>query len=68
LSGPQVRGLMREYGASPRGWSLADGVVAAGIFFAAALLFFPAVVNSRHHAQLALPEPPAPAGDRAGAV
>ncbi len=42
-----------EYAASPRGWALADLVVVAGIFFAASLLFFPAIVNSRYHARLA---------------
>ncbi|MCA9188827.1 MAG: hypothetical protein R3E01_08940 [Pirellulaceae bacterium] len=34
------------------GWSMADIVVAAGIFFAAACLFFPAVANSRFQAQI----------------
>ena len=34
-------------------WTFADFVVAAGICFAAACLFFPALVNSRYNAQLA---------------
>jgi len=35
-----------------REWTLFDVVIAAGIFFAAALLFVPAVAQSRHQAQL----------------
>ena len=34
------------------GCSLADMFVAAGVFFAAALLFFPAIANSRYQARL----------------
>jgi hypothetical protein len=41
--------------AAPRGsWSLMDLVVAGGICMAAALLFFPAIANSRYQAQLAV--------------
>lgn len=41
-------------GWNPRqhGWDLIDVAVAAGIFFAAALLFFPAIANSRQQARL----------------
>jgi hypothetical protein len=42
-----------EFADNRAGWSLADLVVAAGIFIAAAMLFFPAIANSRYHAQLA---------------
>jgi hypothetical protein len=44
-----------EYGASEASsrWSLADFVVAAGIFIAAGMLFFPAIANSRYQAHLA---------------
>ncbi|HTN74924.1 MAG TPA: hypothetical protein VL096_06745 [Pirellulaceae bacterium] len=34
-------------------WTLADMVVAGGIFVAAGMLFFPAIANSRYQAQLA---------------
>ena len=36
-----------------QGWNLIDFVVAAGVSLAAAMLFFPAVSNSRYQAQLA---------------
>ena len=44
-----------EYGSSDAHsrWSLADFVVAAGIFLAAGMLFFPAIANSRYQAHLA---------------
>jgi hypothetical protein len=35
-------------------WSLADFIVAAGVFLAASMLFFPAISNSRNQAQLAM--------------
>lgn len=35
------------------GWSMADVVVAAGIFAAAALLFFPAIISSKYQSDLA---------------
>jgi hypothetical protein len=38
--------------ASPRPWSMADMLVAAGIFIAASLLFFPAVNQSRFAARV----------------
>ncbi len=34
-------------------WTLVDMTIAAGIFLAACLLFFPAINNSRYHAQIA---------------
>ncbi len=34
-------------------WTLVDLTIAAGIFLAACLLFFPAINNSRYHAQVA---------------
>ena len=34
-------------------WSFADMAIAAGIFLAAGMLFFPAIANSRYQAQLA---------------
>ena len=37
-----------------RRWTVADFVVAAGVCLAAACLFFPAIVNSRYHSQLAI--------------
>lgn len=36
-----------------RAWTLADFVVAAGVCLAASCLFFPALINSRYHSQLA---------------
>lgn len=44
---------MEEPAASRSGWNLVDFVVAAGVSIAAAMLFFPAVSNSRYQAQLA---------------
>ena len=43
----------REAPASSRGWDLLDVVVAAGIFMAASMLFFPAIANSRHQSRIA---------------
>lgn len=43
--------MSAEYGESSSRWSLADLVVAAGIFMAAGMLFFPAIANSRYMAQ-----------------
>ena len=46
-----ARGSMRdltETAPATRGGSLVDMVVAAGIFFAAAIFFFPAIASSRH--------------------
>jgi hypothetical protein len=37
-----------------RRWTMADFIVAAGVCLAAACLFFPAIVNSRYHSQLAI--------------
>ncbi len=37
-----------------RRWTMADFVVAAGVCLAAACLFFPAIVNSRYHSQMAI--------------
>lgn len=44
-----------EYASTEHGnsWTLADMVVAAGIFMAAGMLFFPAIANSRYQAQMA---------------
>lgn len=42
-----------DYGGETSRWSLADMVVAAGIFLAAGMLFFPAIANSRYQAQMA---------------
>ncbi len=42
----------REVSQSRRGWDLLDVVVAAGIFMAASMLFFPAIANSRHQSQM----------------
>lgn len=50
---PAAMGPRYEYAEAARGWTLADMVVAAGIFLAAGMLFFPAIANSRYHAQLA---------------
>ena len=36
---------------SSRGWSVLDVVIAAGVFFAASLLFFPALLHSHHTAK-----------------
>lgn len=41
-----------ERGSHHHGWSLADSVVSAGVFLAAALLFFPAIANSRYRSQI----------------
>lgn len=41
------------HSAASRRWTLPDFVVAAGVCLAAACLFFPAIVNSRYHSQLA---------------
>ena len=56
---PQRRSRRRNWAAvtsewNPRkhGWDFVDVAVAAGIFFAAALLFFPAIANSRQQARL----------------
>jgi hypothetical protein len=43
--------MSAEYGEANSQWSLADLVVAAGIFMAAGMLFFPAIANSRYMAQ-----------------
>ena len=45
--------MSAEYGDASSRWSLSDLVVAAGIFLAAGMLFFPAIANSRYQAQLA---------------
>ncbi len=42
-----------EYSDASSRWSLSDLVVAAGIFLAAGMLFFPAIANSRYQAQVA---------------
>lgn len=42
----------RELAAGRRTWSFADMVVAAGIFLAASMLFFPAIANSRFQSQI----------------
>ncbi|MCA9169096.1 MAG: hypothetical protein KDB23_15585 [Planctomycetales bacterium] len=43
----------REAAVRQRQWSVADFVVAAGVCLAASCLFFPALINSRYHFQLA---------------
>lgn len=50
-----VRRALRECqdGCGSRGFSAADMVVAAGIFLAVSMLFFPALANSRRQAHLA---------------
>jgi hypothetical protein len=45
--------MSTEYGDPSSRWSLSDLVVAAGIFMAAGMLFFPAIANSRYQAQVA---------------
>lgn len=45
--------MAADYGHDTSQWSLADLVVAAGIFLAAGMLFFPAIANSRYQAQRA---------------
>jgi len=49
--------LPRESASAPSagrwGWSIADVTVAAAVFVAAALLFFPAILNSRYQSELA---------------
>jgi hypothetical protein len=47
----EARGASAD--SSRHSWSLVDAVVAAGIFLAASMLFFPAISNSRHQARLA---------------
>ncbi len=42
-----------ERAATSPSWTLVDMTIAAAIFLAACLLFFPAVNNSRYHAQIA---------------
>jgi hypothetical protein len=42
-----------DWAGEARRWTMADFVVAAGVCLAAACLFFPAVANSRWHAQMA---------------
>jgi prepilin-type processing-associated H-X9-DG protein len=49
---PIAAGRPPEVG--PRHRTMADMVIAAGVFFAAALLFFPAIADSRHQARLVL--------------
>ncbi len=46
------RSAMSEWNPHKHGWDMVDMVVAAGIFLAAALLFFPAIANSRQQARL----------------
>ena len=43
----------REAAVRERQWTVADFVVAAGVCLAASCLFFPALINSRYHWQLA---------------
>ncbi len=43
----------RELGYDAEAWSMIDVVVAASVFFVACLLFFPAIKNSRFHAEIA---------------
>lgn len=54
---PRSRGvaaaMSADYGEASSRWTLSDMVVAAGIFLAAGMLFFPAIANSRYQAQLA---------------
>ncbi len=45
------RSAMSEWNPRKHGWELVDMVVAAGIFLAAAMLFFPAIANSRQQAR-----------------
>ena len=42
-----------ERAGTPPNWTVVDMTIAAGIFLAACLLFFPAINNSRYHAQIA---------------
>ncbi|MCO6457187.1 MAG: hypothetical protein J5I93_17970 [Pirellulaceae bacterium] len=44
----------RAGGFSRLGWSMSDMVVAAGVFLAASLLFFPAIASSRSSARIAV--------------
>lgn len=43
---------LSEWNPRKHGWDVVDAVIAAGIFIAAALLFFPAIANSRHLARM----------------
>ena len=43
----------RELAYDTESWSMIDMVVAASVFFVACLLFFPAINNSRFHAEIA---------------
>ena len=43
-----------EWSGDARTWSVADFIVAAGVCLAAACMFFPAIVASRHHSQRTL--------------
>jgi hypothetical protein len=45
--------MAADYGHDANRWTLSDVVVAAGIFLAAGMLFFPAIANSRYQAQVA---------------
>ena len=47
------RAASRELGHDTEAWSMIDVVVAASVFFVACLLFFPAIKNSRFHAEIA---------------
>ena len=44
---------LSEWNPRKHGWDLVDAAIAAGIFAAAAMLFFPAIANSRHLARMA---------------
>ncbi len=48
----QLSRAFSEWSPSQNGWDLMDAVVAAGIFFAAALLFFPAIAQSLDQARV----------------
>ena len=43
--------VFSEWNPHKHGWDMIDAAVAAGIFFAAALLFFPAIASSRYQAR-----------------
>lgn len=45
------RSDMSEWNPRKHGWDMVDAVVAAGIFIAAAMLFFPAIANSRQQSR-----------------
>lgn len=53
LASPSLAAPSLGSGGSGKRWSMADVIVASGVMVASALLFFPAIANSRYQAELA---------------